>query len=100
MIDGLRNGTPISTLATRFHATVAHAIAQTCAAARRQTGLSTIGLTGGVFQNVLLLELTTRALVDQGIEHVLTHRLVPPNDGGLALGQAAAAASKPGRASS
>ena len=56
-------------------------------AAQEQTGISTAALSGGVFQNRLLLELTVTLLEQAGIR-VLTHSLVPPNDGGIALGQA------------
>ena len=58
--------------------------------ARERTGLSVVGLSGGVFQNVLLLSLVTEKLREAGLR-VLTHRFVPPNDGGIALGQAAVA---------
>ena len=56
-----------------------------------RTGGRRVALSGGVFQNVLLLERTTAALGALGIE-VLLHRRVPTNDGGLALGQAVVAA--------
>ena len=54
---------------------------------RQRTGLSTVALSGGVYQNLLLLDLTERALTKAGFT-VIRHHLIPPNDGGLALGQA------------
>ncbi|MFZ2087376.1 MAG: hypothetical protein WAU47_02270, partial [Desulfobaccales bacterium] len=67
-----------------------------CVTVRERTGLNMAALSGGVFQNGLLaMSLKTR-LEHQGFE-VLTHRLVPPNDGGLSLGQAAIAAARLGR---
>ncbi|MCB0016011.1 MAG: hypothetical protein KDE34_29045, partial [Anaerolineales bacterium] len=57
---------------------------------RRETGLNQVALSGGVFQNRLLLSRVVPALQRHNFE-LLTHRLVPPNDGGLALGQAVVA---------
>ena len=56
-------------------------------AAASQTGIRTAALSGGVFQNTLLLELTEEQLTACGIR-VLRHHLIPPNDGGIGLGQA------------
>ena len=74
-------------LAMEFHRRLAGQIAGAVQAAREQTGLIAVALSGGVFQNRLLLELTAE-LLEQMKFHVLTHHLVPPNDGGIALGQA------------
>lgn len=74
-------------LALEFHRRLAGQIAGAVQAAAEQTKITTAALSGGVFQNGLLLELTVEALEQLGIG-VLTHSLVPPNDGGIALGQA------------
>ena len=58
-----------------------------CVLAAEKTGCRTAALSGGVFQNGLLLRLTEDGLIANGF-HVLTHQMIPPNDGGVALGQA------------
>lgn len=72
-----------------FHDSLAGAVTDAAVAIRERTGVRTIGLTGGVFANSLLTTLTQARLSAAGLT-VLTHRVVPPNDGGLALGQIAA----------
>jgi hydrogenase maturation protein HypF len=57
---------------------------------RRQTDLDRVVLSGGTYQNAILLEELSRSLAKRGFA-VYTHRLVPPNDGGISLGQAVAA---------
>ena len=80
-------GESVDRLAMEFHRRLAGQIAGAVQATREQTGLPAVALSGGVFQNRLLLELTAE-LLEQMKFHVLTHHLVPPNDGGIALGQA------------
>ena len=74
-------------LSLAFHRGLAAAIRDACKNAREMTGCSTAALTGGVFQNTLLLRLTQNALEKDGF-HVLHHSIIPPNDGGIAVGQA------------
>lgn len=87
-LEDLRRGVPAPEMAAAFHHAVADLILCCCEIARERTGIRTVALSGGVFQNTTLLGLTTTALARQDFE-ILTHRKVPPNDGGLALGQAA-----------
>ena len=86
LAHALRRGTAAAELAARFHATLAAASVLACRRLERRV----VVLTGGCFQNRRLVERTTAALEAGGFE-VLLHRRVPPNDGGLALGQAAIA---------
>ncbi len=80
---------PPQIIAGRFHITVAEMIKKVCELIRGMTGIKDVVLTGGVFQNRLLLRLTKNILKESGFE-VITHRKVPPNDGGISLGQAVA----------
>lgn len=82
-----RQGVGAGRIAARFHNGLARLITEVCLRLRRDTGLNQVALSGGVFQNVSLLKKTLPLLRAEGFE-VLSHRLVPPNDGGLALGQA------------
>ena len=75
-------------LAYQFHQELARQIISAALAASHQTGIRKVALSGGVFQNRLLLRLVEEGLVKQGLI-TLHHHLIPPNDGGLALGQAA-----------
>ncbi|MDQ3899789.1 MAG: carbamoyltransferase HypF [Actinomycetota bacterium] len=78
-------------IAARFHHGLADAIVRVCLALRETTGVDVAALSGGVFQNVLLLERTVANLERAGFR-VLTHSRVPPNDAGISLGQIAVAA--------
>jgi hydrogenase maturation protein HypF len=93
VVHDLDAGTPIPTVAARFHAAVAEATARACADAAARHGLDTVVLSGGVFQNRLLLERTAAALDDGGLR-VLTPERLPPGDGGISFGQAAVAAAR------
>jgi hydrogenase maturation protein HypF len=90
MIDDGRRQVPAAAIAAGFHQAVARLIADVAERLASDTGIDRVALSGGVFQNALLLRLAKDALTDRNLR-VLTHRAVPPNDGGLALGQAAVA---------
>ncbi|MFH1725266.1 MAG: carbamoyltransferase HypF [Elusimicrobiota bacterium] len=74
-------------IAAKFHRTLARFTAGVCAALRERTGLGIVALSGGVFQNMLLLRSIVALLREAGFT-VLLHRQVPANDGGISLGQA------------
>ena len=80
-------------IAARFHHGVAAAIEAGCLLLRDRHGLATVALSGGVFQNMLLLHATAARLEARGFT-VLTHSRVPCNDGGISLGQAVIAAAR------
>jgi len=77
---------------SRLHTTLATVILDLCRRLRACEGLTTVALSGGVFQNRLLTDLCEQALTEDGFV-VLTHALVPTNDGGISLGQAVVAGS-------
>lgn len=84
-------GSPAAAISTRFHRALAAVMVAAAKEMRQRYHIETAALSGGVFQNVTLLEAAKRGLEEASFA-VLTHRLVPPNDGGLALGQIALAA--------
>ncbi len=87
LLVDLRGRMPPAVMAARFHNTVARMIAETCRKLAAETGLERVVLSGGVFQNRLLLRKTEPLLEAAGLI-VYTHRQVPTNDGGISLGQA------------
>ncbi|RDH75254.1 carbamoyltransferase HypF [Mycolicibacterium moriokaense] len=84
VVSDVRTGVPAAVIGARFHRAVAAMVVDLARAAT--PGRDTVALSGGVFQNALLLRMVLRALREKGFD-VITHRLVPPNDGGIALGQ-------------
>ena len=87
IIKDVKSGVAPAAIAMKFHCSMAQLIAQMCQRLTVRTGINRVALSGGVFQNRLLLRLTIAALEETGLE-VLTHRNVPTNDGGVSLGQA------------
>jgi hydrogenase maturation protein HypF len=86
-------GTSAALIARRFHSTLVELIAVVCSRIRTKTGLAAVVLSGGVFMNALLTCEVTARLEGDGFR-LYRHRLVPPNDGGLSLGQLAIAAAR------
>jgi hydrogenase maturation protein HypF len=93
LAEDLRRGASAPRAAARFHNGLVRCLAAACARLRDRTGLACVALSGGVFQNAVLLERAVTALERDGFR-VLVHARVPPNDGGLSLGQLAVAAAR------
>lgn len=87
IVEGVLQGVACEKLAYEFHLALAKEIIRTSILAREKTKINSLALSGGVFQNTLLLELVVNPLKNLGFK-VLLHGQIPPNDGGIALGQA------------
>ena len=81
------NGEDKEKLAYYFHDALSSMIVKQCVLSSNETGIKTIALSGGVYQNILLLKLTKEKLKNANL-NVIHHSIIPPNDGGIALGQA------------
>ncbi|MFZ1915393.1 MAG: carbamoyltransferase HypF [Dehalococcoidales bacterium] len=90
VVDDVRNKVAVSAISLKLHQTVAQITVTTCRKISQQSGIKQVALSGGVFQNRLLLKLIADGLQQSGFQ-VFTHHLVPCNDGGLSLGQAVVA---------
>ena len=93
LVDDLNLGTEVPVVAARFHNALADVVLDVSRRLRDAHGLGVVALSGGVFQNALLLTRCLDRLEGAGFT-VLTHRQVPPNDGGISLGQAAVAVAR------
>jgi hydrogenase maturation protein HypF len=93
VLADLKAGVPVSTISARFHAGLARVTVEACVLAAQRAQLDLVALSGGVFQNRLLLELTSAGLQDAGLRVIVPERL-PPNDGQIAFGQVAVAAAR------
>jgi hydrogenase maturation protein HypF len=93
VVDDLRAGRSASLVAARFHNSLARLVVDACVRLRERTGLAVAALSGGVFQNALLLERVCDGLTCADFS-VLTHIALPTNDGGLSYGQAVVAAAR------
>ncbi len=93
VVADLRARVSVPVIAARFHNGVAALVVNAASRIREETGIGAVALSGGVFQNVFLLGRAVSGLKDAGFA-VLTHHRVPPNDGGISLGQAAVATAR------
>ena len=94
--DDVISGETIPVISARFHLTLIRLFADLCGKVRKESGLERVVLSGGVFQNSILLKGLRHALEEKSFT-VYTHSLVPANDGGICLGQAVIAAARAGQ---
>jgi len=87
IVQDVKNRVSVPIISLKFHNTMAQIITRMCKLIARESRITQVALSGGVFQNRLLLKLATAALQREDFK-VLTHHLVPCNDGGISLGQA------------
>jgi hydrogenase maturation protein HypF len=93
IVSDLRAGVPVPVISARFHNGLAEVILRVCARLRHEHSLEAVALSGGVWQNMLLLERTVEDLREAGFT-VHLHRQVPANDGGVSFGQAVIAGAR------
>jgi hydrogenase maturation protein HypF len=93
VVDDVVAGVAPALISARFHQTLVRLFGDVCEGLRRENGLNRVALSGGAFQNDILLSGISRTLTQKGFE-VYSHRQVPTNDGGISLGQAVAAAAR------
>ena len=93
MISDIRSGIDTSIISAKFHNTIVELIVEMAIKVRDEKGLEKVALSGGTFQNRIILEKTENSLKNKGFE-VFTQSEIPSNDGGIALGQLAIAAKR------
>ena len=91
IVRDMEKGIEPAEISGKFHWTVIRMFTELCGVIARETGLNRVVLSGGVFQNSILLTGLIQTLAEKNFQ-VFTHKLVPPNDGGISLGQAMVAA--------
>jgi hydrogenase maturation protein HypF len=91
IVRDMEKGIKPAEISSKFHWTVIRMFTELCGVIAKETGLNQVVLSGGVFQNSILLTGLIQTLTKKNFQ-VFTHKLVPPNDGGISLGQAMVAA--------
>jgi hydrogenase maturation protein HypF len=87
IIVDLHENTPIQTISARFHNSIVQFSLEVCKLIRSENNINTVALSGGVWQNKVLLENTIKRLNNDRFD-VMIHQAIPTNDGGISLGQA------------